>query len=829
MSQDASLRLPVGLAGTCLREDLWSTRGETLRLPDAAIVDGPFARLPEGSFTTILVEGLAEAYGNLERFAQALASRLAPDGRLVVDAESACSARALRFAIEGKLSSLEPLGSFGEPERRVTRRRVVHALLSAGLLVEDVYEVPIGNDRVGPDFVARAFDDGYLATAWIPRQPQARLWVVASKRELLSGTVLIGPGSEAEQERTARAVSAFLPDDFEVLRCERTNPGELESAAFQRAVPRARGRDLWFLRAGASVDGELFEALRAQAVVHPALPGRDGLATAPGDLSGLWISREDVLVLGPFDRAFENDAIVYEDWLLRLDGRARTPLVVEGRFATPALTASEPALLREETDELFARWAPLQKQALPQLAPAEVVARESAPPPWQGREPRISLVMMARNEERFLAECLKRASKCVDEIVIVDTGSTDRTVEIAESFGARIVRTTWADDFATPRNLGLDAATGDWIFVLDPDEFLVDGQEQRIRDLVRDPKICGYHLVFQNVYTGGKTLGVIMVRLFRNLPGIRWVNRIHEQITPALIAKGHPQGLILSTTDVVVEHHGYSDEVMDQRNKNERNERIFKLQIAEMPDDVYSLYKFGDFLRRVPDRADDARAWLGKAFDRILQMPPLAGTEIPYASEIAALYALEHGRNGDEARARQIVERALHAFLPTPNLHYIAAMLALRSNRPDEAIAHLERCLSYKDQVLVVAIQEGITSYVALTGIAQAQLQKGNRREARRLLAQAVALKPDYDVAAMTLSRMQAEEGDLGTALVTLSDLLRIQPKSAGAMQQATVLLARMGKKQEARALGARAVTLLERTQGASEARRLEEFLMALT
>lgn len=831
MSQDASLRLPVGFTGTCTREDLWSPRGLTLRLPQEAVPDGPYARVPEGSFDTILLEGLTESFGNLERFAKVLAQSLAPGGRLVVDVENACSVRALRWAIEGKLSSLEPFGSLSDPERRATRRRIVHALVAAGLCVEDVYDVPIGNDQVPAEFPTTIFAQGFLPTAWIPRPPASRLWLVATKRTLATGTVLIGPGAAHEQERTTRAVSAFLPDDFEIVCCDRASPDERESSAFQRAIARCRGQSIWFLRAGATADATMFRDLRANAVIGPALPAHDGRAIAPGDLSGLMIAREDVLVLGPFDRGFTTDAITYEEWLLRLDGRIRSPLLVPGTFSSPPLAAGDPDALRTESETLFDRWGPLMdaaaKAAKPEAKP-EVDAK-TPPPPWQGREPRISLVMMVKNEERFLGECLRRAASCADEIVVVDTGSTDGTIAIAESFGAKVVHTKWNDDFASPRNLGLDHATGDWIFVLDPDEFLADGQEERIRELVRDPKISGYHLVFQNVYSGGKTLGVIMVRLFRNLKGIRWVNRIHEQITPALLREGHPQGLILSISDVLVEHHGYSDEVMDMRNKNERNERIFKLQIAEMPDDIYSLYKYGDFLRRVPDRADDARHWLGRAYERILALPPIVATEIPYASEIAALLALEFGRAGDEAKAREIAERALQSFLATPNLHYIAAMLALRANRPDEAILHFERCLTFKDQVLVVAIQEGITSYVSITGIAQAHLMKGSRAEARRLLEQALALKPDYELAAMTVSKMQAEVGDLGKALITLADLLKHKPDSPGAMQQATMILARLGKKHEARAMGTRAVDLIEKVHGPREARALKEFLVALT
>src|SRR5690606_22332836 len=110
--------------------------------------------------------------------------------------------------------------------------------------------------------------------------------------------------------------------------------------------------------------------------------------------------------------------------------------------------------------------------------------------------------------------CLQHARGAFDEFILVDTGSQDRTVAIAESFGAKVLHRAWDDDFSAPRNLGLSAATGDWVLVLDADEFILEGGCERIRELVQNPMALGYHLRFTNIYGGGKTIGVLMVRLF---------------------------------------------------------------------------------------------------------------------------------------------------------------------------------------------------------------------------------------------------------------------------------------------------------------------------
>src|SRR5690606_19791317 len=95
--------------------------------------------------------------------------------------------------------------------------------------------------------------------------------------------------------------------------------------------------------------------------------------------------------------------------------------------------------------------------------------------------PTLTLCMIARNEEAHLARCLQSVRDLVDEIVLVDTGSTDRTVAIAEAFDARVFHVAWQDDFSLARNASLEEARGDWILVLDADETIA----QRDHDVIR--------------------------------------------------------------------------------------------------------------------------------------------------------------------------------------------------------------------------------------------------------------------------------------------------------------------------------------------------------
>jgi tetratricopeptide (TPR) repeat protein len=811
---------PRGFAGAVeVWQDLLPAAG-LVRLPDAASVDGARLRLPEGPLGSVFVETFTESMGNFERFVHEIAARLEPGGALCLDLANAQSPAALHRVLEGWDGRLEPCGSWREPERAVSARRAVAALERAGLLVEDLFAVPAAADAVGPDCLRGLLAAGFVPSAWLGGLPPARLWLIARKVPVGAGSVLIGPGSAAARAATERAVRRFVAAGWEIVPCA----GDSEPQAFDLGIARARGERLWLLRAGSTPDSALFHNLARASIFAPAGPACRGDALG-ADPSGMMLMRRDLLLAGPFAPRGRCASIAYEDWGMRLRVVAREPRGVDGAFATPP-PPDDPALLAEEGRALLARWeVPDDAGGLGERQPPAAAGDA----PWAGREPRISLCMIARDEERFLEECLRRAAPAVDEIVVVDTGSRDRTVEIARSFGAQVSHRPWDDDFAAARNASLAAASGDWVLVLDADEFLEDGSAELVRAAARADDISGYHVLLHNVYTGGKTQGVRMVRLFRRLEGVRFQNVIHEQVTPSLLRIGAMLGLRLGSAEIAIAHHGYGDEVMNARRKNERNERLFRKQLAQSPDDVYSLYKFGDFLRRFADRGEEAIELLERALELTWAQPRAAARGLPYAGEIAALAALEHAKRGRAPRAGAIVERALRTFSPTPNLLYIAASLALDGGREDEAIAHFERCFGWHGQVLTVPVQEGVTSWIALTGIARARLQRGEIDRARELLEHAIDLAPDYEVAVMVLAKLRLVEGDPGGALRVLTRFLGRNPRAAGVCQQAALILSQLNLTEQAQRMGRRAVELLEDQSLNDEAHRVRELLAAMT
>lgn len=201
------------------------------------------------------------------------------------------------------------------------------------------------------------------------------------------------------------------------------------------------------------------------------------------------------------------------------------------------------------------------------------------------RSRRLSLCMIVKDEEDFLPGCLASVDDLADEVIVVDTGSADRTVELAEAAGARVVHRPWTGDFAAARNASLDAATGDWVLVLDADERLAPGSAAHVRRLIdaepEDAPPTIYLPLIENRDKDGKPLGAgHMPRLWRRRPELRFTGRVHEQV-----GVGVP-GLRQRYEDAFhVLHYGYDPDLQAMRGKRARNMALLSAQLADRPGD----------------------------------------------------------------------------------------------------------------------------------------------------------------------------------------------------------------------------------------------------
>ncbi len=182
----------------------------------------------------------------------------------------------------------------------------------------------------------------------------------------------------------------------------------------------------------------------------------------------------------------------------------------------------------------------------------------------------LSVSMIVRNEEKFLAGCLESVRRIADEIVILDTGSTDGTVQLAVQAGAAVYHAPWTGSFAEARNASLNLCAGRWILYLDADERLREGQENTVSRLLADPDATAYMVLVQSTLSTGSgkaTQAMAYPRLFRHAPGIRFEGEVHEQIAPSIHRAG---GKILSST-LRIDHLGYDQGFDVLKQKIQRN------------------------------------------------------------------------------------------------------------------------------------------------------------------------------------------------------------------------------------------------------------------
>lgn len=264
----------------------------------------------------------------------------------------------------------------------------------------------------------------------------------------------------------------------------------------------------------------------------------------------------------------------------------------------------------------------------------------------------ISLCMIVRDEEEFLPGCLESVKDVADEIVVVDTGSTDRTVEIARGFGARVHHHRWADDFAAARNESLKHATRGWILVLDADERLDACAGQVLEAIARrnGPKAM-YACRLVNRHDSTKVTEHIASRFFPNHCGIAYEGVVHERPVAAdrrLLARG---GTACVIREFVITHEGYREDVVRRRDKHDRNTVLLERALATAENPYYR-YKLGSTLldrNRVPEGVEQ----LERVVDDLPSRPAEA---LDLAIKLHSLLLLSqaHLRNGrlDQSRAR---------------------------------------------------------------------------------------------------------------------------------------------------------------------------------
>jgi tetratricopeptide (TPR) repeat protein len=353
----------------------------------------------------------------------------------------------------------------------------------------------------------------------------------------------------------------------------------------------------------------------------------------------------------------------------------------------------------------------------------------------------LSLCMIVRDEEAMLGRCLEAAAPAVDEIIVVDTGSKDRTVEIARSYGAIVVERAWNGSFADARNISLDAATGDWVMYLDADEVLGHDQVAALQALKGRTWREAFYLVETNhtgEAAGATAMTSIALRVFRNRPEYRFEGRIHEQIVHRLPSYLPER---FEHTPIHIEHYGYLKHVRDAKQKSRRNIELLEAQMRESAPTSFTHFNLGSEYAAI----NDMQAAVNEFEQAWAMVRPELEVSPPVFSSLLAVRLVRAlrstGRYGDAIASG---EEALEHFPGLTDIVFEQAAAARAAGRDADAIERYERCIAMGDAPAKYAAERGCGTFFPRILLAELYLGQGRIDDARALLEWCLRIHPEF-------------------------------------------------------------------------------------
>ncbi|MCB0729847.1 MAG: glycosyltransferase [Ignavibacteriae bacterium] len=202
----------------------------------------------------------------------------------------------------------------------------------------------------------------------------------------------------------------------------------------------------------------------------------------------------------------------------------------------------------------------------------------------------ITLSMIVKNEEKYLRECLESVQDIVDEIVVVDTGSSDKTLEIAEDYNPKIYHFEWINDFSAARNFALSKSTGNWILYLDADERLDKNSIEELKKFTKNDENIAIKCIVESVdENSSATQSMLYTRLFKNSKAIKFSGKVHEQIEQSLIKNNYK----IIDSKIKIFHLGYGVSKIELKNKAKRNLELL-LKDYSVNKDSYVSYQLAN-------------------------------------------------------------------------------------------------------------------------------------------------------------------------------------------------------------------------------------------
>jgi tetratricopeptide (TPR) repeat protein len=401
---------------------------------------------------------------------------------------------------------------------------------------------------------------------------------------------------------------------------------------------------------------------------------------------------------------------------------------------------------------------------------------------------RLTLCLIARDEERWIGDCLSSVQSIVDEIVVVDTGSRDATCRIAEEAGARVYHRAWDDDFSAARNATLEHVHEGFVLSLDADERLIPQGVEALRFALENDRFdCGLlplhtaetlDATFEQVTSGELCLGepIYLPRLMRRTKDLCWEGIVHEQVSTWLL-----KGRRAVTIEAPIVHYGAVPDLRAQRKKDQRNLQLLIKQVEQEPWNVSALTHLTREHVRVGETAKalerSAQAW--QALERA--GPRATTLDVVMPASIRVFLLMSHGQLSE---AERVLDRTKAWSGEHPNLHLLRGVLCERhllGEKDPKRRAQLlhtaevcfERCLALAGKAYTAELLPGAASWAAATRLGTVLLLAGRPREARRAFERAVEVRPDHVEASLGVIEALVDSGDTAAAIRAAGPLMQ--------------------------------------------------------
>lgn len=307
----------------------------------------------------------------------------------------------------------------------------------------------------------------------------------------------------------------------------------------------------------------------------------------------------------------------------------------------------------------------------------------------------LSVCMVTRNEEEYLPRAIASVRGVAGEVVVADTGSTDRTAAVAAEHGAKVFQHAWHDDFAAARNDALDRAIGDWVLWLNSDEEMVPIAPAALGALLAQDDAIGYVIRVQELMNPGppdRFVETVQLRLFRRLPDVRYAGRVHPDFSPSLVELGKQLQKKVYPTELSLRHHSYLKQL--SKPKLRWAARLLEQELRERPGQLYYLIEYGRTLLRLNDpRGHEVLA------EAVENMRPKLGTPVAPTPAVGLLLEYLLTVSPEQSRSRMTPEEALALamrwFPSSPPLLWRAAEYYFGKGEFRRAAGLLEQLVHY--------------------------------------------------------------------------------------------------------------------------------------